>query len=103
MKKAMECGKLPAGWGSLVVIPEKKDLLGVGYQPTKRKQKVHRVTSPLEDIFESAGFRSAEQISMLGNEEANQGSHNWVHQCPPSTILSYWKTVEIPEVFFISK
>jgi hypothetical protein len=38
MKKAIESGKLPAGWGRSVVIPEKKDLLGVGYQPTKGKQ-----------------------------------------------------------------
>jgi hypothetical protein len=40
---------------------------------------------------------------MIEDEEAGQRSQNWVHQCPSSTILSNWKTVEIPEVFFISK
>jgi hypothetical protein len=103
LKNAMEGGRVPEGWGQLLFFPEKNDLLGIGYQPTKGKQKLHGITSPLEDIFESVGFRSAEQINMLEDEEASQGSRNWVHQCPPSTILSNWKTVEIPEVFFISK
>jgi hypothetical protein len=103
LKRDMEDGKVLEGWGQLLFPPEKKDFLGVGYQSTKGKQKIHGITSPLEDVFESAGCRSAEQINMVEDEKASQGCHNWVHQCPSSTILSNWKAVEIPEVFFISK
>jgi hypothetical protein len=102
LKKDMEEGVLK-GWGQLVFSPEKKDFLGVGYQPSKGKQKIHDFTTPLEDVFESAGFRSGDQINMLEDEEASQGSHDWVHQCPTSFVLSNWKAVEIPQVFFISK
>jgi hypothetical protein len=102
LKKAMEEGALK-GWGQLVFPHEKKDFLGVGYQPSKGKQKIHDYTAPLEDVFESAGFRSGDQINMLENEEASQGSYNWVNHCPASTVLSNWKAVEIPQVFVISK
>jgi hypothetical protein len=103
LKKAMEEGALK-GWGQLVYPHEKKDFLGVGYQPSKGKQKIFDYTTPLEEVFVSAGLRSAEQINMLENEEkASQGSYNWVNQCPASTVLSNWKAVEIPKVFIISK
>jgi hypothetical protein len=102
LKKDMEEGVLK-GWGQLVFPPEKKDFLGVGYQPSKGKQKIHDFTTPLEDVFESAGFRSGDQINMLEDEEASQGSHDWVRQCPTSFVLSNWKAVKIPQVFFISK
>jgi hypothetical protein len=102
LRKAMEEGALK-GWGQLVFPHEKKDFLGVGYQPSKGKQKIHDYTAPLEDVFESAGFRSGDQINMLENKEAGQGSYNWVNQCPASTVLSNWKAVEIPQVFVISK
>ncbi|KAK2428440.1 hypothetical protein QL285_026962 [Trifolium repens] len=103
LKKAMEEGTLK-GWGQLVYPHEKKDLLGVGYQPSKGKQKIFDFNTPLEEVFVSAGLRSAEQINMLENEgKASQGTNNWVNQCPASTVLSNWKAVEIPKVFIISK
>jgi hypothetical protein len=54
--------------------PEKKNFMGVGYQAVKGKQKVFDFTTPLEEVFVSAGLRSADQINMLEGEGANQGS-----------------------------
>jgi hypothetical protein len=82
---------------------EKKDFLGVGYQPAKGKQKFVDFNTPLEEVFVSAGLKSAEQINMLEDQGTSQGSYNWVNQCPASTVLSNWKAVEIPKVFIISK
>jgi hypothetical protein len=76
LKKAMESGRLLAGWGQLLLFPEKKDHHGIGYQPIKGKQKLHGATTPLEDVFESVGYSSAEQINMMGDDEASQGSQN---------------------------
>ncbi|KAK2417462.1 hypothetical protein QL285_039759 [Trifolium repens] len=86
LKKAIDEGALK-GWGQLIYPQEKKDLLGVGYQPSKGKQKLVDFNTPLEEVFVSAGFRSAEQINMLEDEGASQGSYNWVNQCPASTVL----------------
>jgi hypothetical protein len=69
----------------------------------KGKQKLIDFATPLEEVFVSAGLRSADQINMLEGEEASQGSREWVHQCPASTVLSNWGAVEIPEICFISK
>jgi hypothetical protein len=102
VKKEIEEGAFE-GWGQLVLPPEKKDFLGVGYQPSKGKQKIFDFNTPLEEIFVSTGLRSADQINMLEDEGASQGSYNWVNQCPASTVLSNWKAVEIPQVFVISK
>jgi hypothetical protein len=103
LKEAMKSGGLPAGWGSLVVIPQKKYRHGVGYQPTKGKQRDHGITSSLGDVFESAGFRSVEQINMVECKEASPGGNDWVRQCSSSTVLSNWKAVEISDVTFIAK
>jgi hypothetical protein len=106
LKKAMDDGGLPEGWGQLLIIPEKNDRFGLGYQPSKgitTKKKDQGAITTLQDIFESAGFRSADQIAMIEDEEVSQGNRDWVHECSSSTTLSNWKAVEIPDVFLISK
>jgi hypothetical protein len=104
LKGDIEKGAL-RGWGQLVIPREQKNFAGVGYQPSrmKGKQKLIDFATPLEEVFVSAGLRSADQINMLEGEEASQGSREWVHQCPASAVLSNWEAVEIPEICFISK
>jgi hypothetical protein len=106
LKKAMNGGGLPEGWGQLLEIPEKKDRFGLGYQSHKgivTKKQDQGTIPAIQEIFHSVGFRSTDQIAVIEEGETSQGSHHWVRQCSSSTILSNWKAVEIPEVVLISK
>ncbi|MCI63493.1 hypothetical protein A2U01_0084750, partial [Trifolium medium] len=56
------------GRGQVLIIPEKRDRFGLGYQP-------NRIPS-IQETFRRAGFRDGDQINMV-DEEASKGSHDW--------------------------
>ncbi|GAU52036.1 hypothetical protein TSUD_418760, partial [Trifolium subterraneum] len=102
MKEALEEGSLE-GWGKLPNIPEKKDRFGLGYQPSptvfsKGNQGEIRT---MQEIFSSAGFINEGHVALL--EDADEEVPDLVYRCAPDKVLANWKTVEIPEIFSISK
>jgi hypothetical protein len=102
MKEALEEGSLK-GWGTLPNIPEKKDRFGLGYQPSptvfsKGNQGEIRT---IQEIFSSAGFINEGHVALL--EDADEEVPDLVYRCAPDKVLANWKTVEIPEIFSISK
>ncbi|WJX78222.1 hypothetical protein P8452_61468 [Trifolium repens] len=88
-----------------------KDVLATQFQALKITTAAQTSQKPRASITSwkslkkdmEEGVLKGDQINMLEDEEASQGSHDWVRQCPTSFVLSNWKAVEIPQVFFISK
>jgi hypothetical protein len=104
LKVALEEG-LPTGLGQMLVLPEKKDRFGLGYQSSKgiaTPKKIQDKIPKIEDVFSSAGYRVDGHIAMIDDKDAVEKNQDWVRQCSPETVLTNWKAVGIPEVVFFS-
>ncbi|MCI24444.1 gag-pol polyprotein, partial [Trifolium medium] len=69
LKTALDEGYLE-GWGRVLTLPEKKDRLGLGYQPCSGSLMERQGRFPsIQETFHGAGFRSENQINMMEHVE----------------------------------
>src|SRR3954467_15356331 len=90
------------GWGKLPEVSEKKDRLGLGYQPTKFKsiKKEEQQFPPMMQTFVTGGY---EHVAMVSNKDSREGTSNFIQEIRPGEQLQNWTSMEIPEIVFISK
>src|SRR3954463_1012799 len=90
------------GWGKLPEVLEKKDRLGLGYQPTKVTsiKKEERPFPPIMQTFVTGGY---EHMAMVSNQDSREGTSNFIRETRPGEQLQNWTSMEIPEIVFISK
>ncbi|XP_058775560.1 uncharacterized protein LOC131649822 [Vicia villosa] len=85
------------GWGKVPEVQEKKDRLGLGYQPTKKAAKEEQRFPPIVQTFVTGGY---EHVSMISSME---GTSNFIRMIRPGEKLQNWTSLEIPEIVYISK
>ncbi|XP_058782873.1 uncharacterized protein LOC131657499 [Vicia villosa] len=95
----------PENWGKIIEVPEKKDRLGLGYQPSaiNRAVKEGRQIPPLKQTFVTGGYEHNKQVSMLSNKGINESAFDFIRECAQGEQLQNWTTLEIPEIFLFSK
>ncbi|XP_058732797.1 uncharacterized protein LOC131604369 [Vicia villosa] len=85
------------GWGKILEVQEKKDRLGLGYQPTRKAAKEEQQFPPIMQTFVTGGY---EHVSMISSME---GTSNFIQMIRPGEQLQNWTSLEIPEIVSISK
>ncbi|XP_058774500.1 uncharacterized protein LOC131648791 [Vicia villosa] len=90
------------GWGKVPEILEKKDRLGLGYQPSKIISAANEEQRfpPIMLTFVTGGY---EHIAMISNMHSKERTSNFIRRARSGEQLQNWTSLEIPEIVFVSK
>jgi hypothetical protein len=85
-------------------IPMKRDKYGLGYKPSLGKNDAtKRPIGNIHETFYRAGFANEDQVAVI-EDVSDQGKIPClVYRRSPNLSLNNWTTVEIPEIFSVSK